>query len=122
LLDPTKNASSRVGETSVSLMAGEQSHTLLVYPDDAGFFQLDVLLPEFAGSGAERNAFWLREIRSPPFSLGGGVTRGGEDVLFLRHGRIRCVCRMTRRLIDLRLVADIGRAADILRKCRGGGK
>jgi len=95
---------------------------LLVYPDDRGFLYLRVLLPEFAGGGAERNASRMREIRSRPFSLGGGVTRGGEDILFLRHRRIRCVCRMTRKLVDLRFIADIGRATKVLGKCRAGGK
>jgi hypothetical protein len=95
---------------------------LLVYPDDRGFFQLRVLLLEFAGNEAERNALWLREIRSSPFSLSGGVARGGEDILFLRHGRIRCMSVVTRKLVDLRFIADIGRATKILRKCRAGGK
>ena len=97
-------------------------HALLVYPDGGGFFQLGVLLLEFAGNEAERNALWLREIRSSPFSLRGGVSRRGENILFLRHGRIRCVRRMTRKLVDLRFTADMGRAANILGKCRAGGK
>ena len=96
-------------------------HTLLVYPDDAGFLQLRVLLLEFARNGAERSALCLREIRRPPFSLGGGVTRGGEDVLFLRHGRISCMCRVTRRLVDLRFTGT-GRTTVKLRKGCGGGK
>jgi hypothetical protein len=81
-----------------------------------------MLLPEFAGSGAERNAFRMREIRSRPFSLGRGVSRGGEDILFLRHWRIGCVCRMARKLVDLRFIADIGSATNVLRKCRAGRK
>ena len=97
-------------------------HALLVYPDGGGLFQLGVLLFEFAGNEAERNALWLREIRSSPFSLRGGVSRRGENILFLRHGRIRCVRRMTRKLVDLRFTADMGRAAKVLGKCRAGGK
>ena len=93
------------------------NHTLLVYPDDRRFFELRVLLLEFAGSGAERNAFRLREVRRRPFSMSGGVTCGGEDILFLRHGRIRCMCRMIRKLVDLRFTADIGHTT-ILGKCR----
>jgi len=54
------------------------------------------------------NALWLREIRSSPFSLSGGVTRGGEDILFLRHGRISCVCLVTHKLVDMRFIADRG--------------
>ena len=95
---------------------------LLVYPDDGRFLQLGVLLPEFAGNEAERNALWLREIRSSPFSLSGGVTRGGEDILFLRHGRISCVCLVTHKLVDMRFIADRGRATKVLGKCRAGGK
>ena len=86
---------------------------LLVYPDDAGFFQLGVLLPEFAGNGAQRNRLrrrrLLREIRSRPFSLREGETRAGEDAPFMSHGRIRCVCRMTRGLVNLRLAANRSR-------------
>src|SRR5437588_7651 len=97
-------------------------HGLLVYPDGGRFFQLGVLLLEFAGNEAERNALWLREIRRSPFSLRGRVSRRGENILFLRHGRIRCVRRMTRKLVDLRFTADMGRAAKVLGKCRAGGK
>ena len=96
-------------------------HTLLVYPDGAGFFQLGMLLPEFAGYRAERNACGLREIRSRPFSLGGGVIRSADDALSRRHRRISCVFRMTRKLVALRLIADSWHAA-VLRKRRGGGK
>src|SRR5216684_32344 len=74
---------------------------LLVYPYDGRFFHLGVLLPEFAGCEAERNALWLREIRRQPFSLSGGVTRRGENILLLRHGRISCVRRMTRKPVDV---------------------
>src|SRR6266404_6924022 len=95
---------------------------LLVYPNGGGFLQLGVLLLEFAGNEAERNALWLREIPSRPFSLCGGVSRRGENILFLRHGRIRCVRRMTRKLVDLRFTADMGRATKVLGKCRAGGK
>ena len=95
---------------------------LLVYPYDGRFFHLGVLLPEFAGCEAERNALWLREIRRQPFSLSGGVTRRGENILLLRHGRISCVRRMTRKPVDLRFTADIGRATKVLGKCRAGGK
>ena len=95
-------------------------YALLVYPDGAGFFQLGMLLPEFAGYRAERNACGLREIRSRPFSLGGGVIRSADDALSRRHRRISCVFRMTRKLVALRLIADSGHA--ILGKCRGGGK
>src|SRR5229473_3224187 len=91
---------------------------LLVYPYDGRFFHLGVLLPEFAGNEAERNALWLREIRRQPFSLSGGVTRRGENILLLRHGRISCVRRMTRKPVDLRFTADIGRATKVLGKCR----
>src|SRR6266849_4888770 len=97
-------------------------YALLVDPDDGRFFQLGVLLLEFAGNEAERNALWLREIRSSPFSLSGGVTRGGEDILSLSHGRIRCVCLMTHKLVDLWFIADRGRATKVLGKCRAGGK
>jgi hypothetical protein len=68
---------------------------LLVDPNDAGFFHLRVLLFEVAGKGAERNSLCLREIRSWPFALGGGVTRGGKDAVFRGHGRITCVSVMT---------------------------
>src|ERR1019366_3415882 len=95
--------------------------TLLVDPDHAGFFQLSVLLPEFAGDGAKRSSLCLREIRSPPFSLGGGVTRPGEDALLLGHGRISCVSRMTLKLVDLGLTVDTIHT-NVLRQCRGGGK
>src|SRR3981081_175061 len=97
-------------------------YTLLIHPDDRRFFKLGGPLPEFAGSGAKRDAVRLREIRGWPFSLGGGVTRGGEDILFLRHGRISCVCRMTCKLVNLRFIADKGRATEVLGKCRAGGK
>src|SRR5208283_1292162 len=93
---------------------------LLVYPDDAGFFQLGVLLPDFAGIIAERNGLCLREIRRRPLSLGGGVTRVGEDAPLLRHRRIRCVCRMSRKLVGVYFTVDRRRAE--LRECRRGGK
>src|SRR5713101_8155801 len=90
-------------------------------PRRRGIFQLGMLLPEFAGYRAERNACGLREIRSRPFSLGGGVIRSADDALSRRHRRISCVFRMTRKLIALRLIADSWHAA-VLRKRRGGGK
>src|ERR1700694_266797 len=114
--DPTMGYAQRLTNSS-SRLSGAPRRTLLVYPDDRRLFELRVLLLEFAGSGAERNAFWLREIRRRPFPMAGGVTRGGEDILFLRHGRIRCMCRMIRKLVDLRFTADIGHTT-ILGKCR----
>jgi len=95
---------------------------LLVYPDDAGFFHLRVLFSEFAGKGAERNGLCLREIRSRPLSLGRSVTRGGEDALFLRHGRIRCVSRMTLKLVDHWLSVETAPGKVVLRKCCGSAK
>lgn len=96
--------------------------TLLVYPDDTGFSQLGMFLPEFAGDVAERSALWVGEIRRGPISLSHRVAGPNEYALFLSHGRITSMSRMTWRRGDAWLTVKGVSPNRILGKRRSGGK
>jgi hypothetical protein len=109
-------------QNSRARFAARARNVLLIYPNDPGSLQLSMLFLQFSGCNAQRNCLRMREIRKRSLSLCGGVTSIREDALFMRQGRVRCVCRMVGHLRDLRLAIETGSASEVLRECACGGK
>lgn len=66
-------------------LPANQETPLLVYPNNARFLHMLMLLSKFPRGGAKSHGFGLRKVRRRPFSLRGRITGGRKNALACRH-------------------------------------